>query len=258
MTAVDRLAAKLANEKAHARLEVLLGRVVVPPHVRRKDGKTEAVEGYVYERRDVRRAVEVATRARLDQARQREPKITKRLKSLAAGVPGAKMEGLDFRIKGEKSAVRKVQAELPEHAGNPNLTAAAMSDFLRYTMSIPDDGYAAGAWSVLRKLHKEGWTIRSKNKWQPGDEYQGLNVALTAPDGFPVELQFHTPASLEAKERAHVLYEKYRVEEDSEERRRLYEKMLAIAASIPIPKGIEGLPSSTWKPYEDLPALPKF
>jgi hypothetical protein len=93
----------------------------------------------------------------------------------------------------------------------------------------------------MRVRHVYAWspkTLIPKNFWVKGDPYNGINVALTTPDGFPVELQFHTPETLRTKTRTHADYEQYRSPKAPlETKRYLYDKMASVADAIPFPTG---------------------
>ena len=116
--------------------------------------------------------------------------------------------------------------------------AAAISDSVRYTMSFPAETYTAGVQNTLAELESKGYKTRTKNFWLKGDPYNGINVALTTPDGFPVELQFHTPETLRTKTRTHADYEQYRnPKAPLETKRFLYDKMASVADAIKFPTG---------------------
>ena len=99
--------------------------------------------------------------------------------------------------------------------------------------------------SILDDFTSRGWNVdRIKNFWQvPNDEnaYQGVNVGLQSPDGVWVELQFHTPVSLDVKERLqHAFYERQRADSTPIwEKRLLGRVMELIARQIPIPPDLE-------------------
>ena len=81
--------------------------------------------------------------------------------------------------------------------------------------------------------------------WKRGDiTYQGLNATFVTPSGQEFELQFHTPKSIEAKQKSHEYYE---IERDvkatgeqkkkaADETRRIYEEI-----GVDTPKGAEEL-----------------
>lgn len=155
---------------------------------------------------------------------------------------GGEMRGLENRVKSTDSLARKIDADAKaEHGGDTEKAAAAISDASRYTMVLNDSNYTAGLASLRDKLAADGYEVRTKNFWQEGDPYQGVNMKLTK-DGVTSELQLHTKKSLEIKEtQLHPVYENYRIATDPAVRRSLYNDMVAIAASIPRPADYEAL-----------------
>jgi hypothetical protein len=190
-----------------------------------------------------------AAKAQREKVAAAEPEITRDMID-TANRHGAKMEGLGFRLKSEKSLARKIEDERddPEFGGDPVKTADAMSDVARYTMTFRDSSYVQGARDVVEDLESQGYQLRVKNYWQPGDPYQGINIAAVHPEtGVKFELQLHTPTSLDFKEPrvetddpikrqgAHVLYEIYRESGSMRTRVSLYRSMQRQAAQVPVP-----------------------
>lgn len=164
-----------------------------------------------------------------------EAEITKLLIDLAEK-NNARMEGLDFRLKSLKSLMRKIAAEKDsEHDGDAEAAAKSMSDVVRYTMSYSPEDYVEGIKGVIDAMKESGYEMRIKNYWKGGDPYQGINVAVTHPDGTQFELQFHTPQSVVEKEKIHLLYEEYRTSQDPRQRFTLYNRMVRIAEKIDVP-----------------------
>jgi hypothetical protein len=179
--------------------------------------------------------VAAAKRVR-DKAAEAEPEITKDMID-TANANGGTMEGLDYRMKAEKSLARKIDDEKVENGGDAEVTADKMSDVVRYTMTFEEDGYTDGVSATISDLEAKGYQMRVKNYWQEGDPYQGINVAAVHPNGQKFELQFHTPGSLKAKEPIHAEYETYRESRDNRTRWKTYNRMTRMARSIAVPSG---------------------
>lgn len=178
--------------------------------------------------------VEAATKHRAE-IEKVEAEITKLLIDLAEKNK-ANMEGLDFRLKALKSLIRKIAAEKDsEHGGDADKAAKAMSDVVRYTMSYEPADYIDGVKGVIAEMQKLGYDLRVKNYWKGDDPYQGINVAVTHPDGTKFELQFHTPQSVVDKEKIHLIYENYRTETDPKKRWIMYNRMVRMANKIGVP-----------------------
>ena len=184
--------------------------------------------------------VEAATQHR-EKIEKVESEITQLLIDLAEK-NDARMEGLDFRLKSLKSLMRKIAAEKDsEHAGDAKKAADSMSDVARYTMAYEPDNYIDGVKDVVDEMQKLGYELRIKNYWKGGDPYQGINIAVTHPDGTNFELQFHTPQSVTDKEKIHLIYEDYRKSKNAKERFKMYDRMVRIAAKINVPPPTEKL-----------------
>ena len=94
-----------------------------------------------------------------------------------------------------------------------------MKDSVRYTYQFDGQRYADGVADARAGLQDAGYQeIKFKNTW--GEEgYQGINGAYRTPDGSgTIEVQFHTPESLETKMTGHDLYEERRLPETTPER----------------------------------------
>jgi hypothetical protein len=166
-----------------------------------------------------------------------EPKTTEMVTAMAAE-HGGEMVGLEQRLKTTDSLARKIDADsVKEHDGDRAAAAASVSDSLRYTTVFDNDTYTAGTAATLKSLEADGYSIRAKNFWSDGDDYQGMNVKATK-DGVTVELQFHTRDSVRVKEtQLHPVYEEYRKSTDNTKRRELWDRMVGIASTIPKPAG---------------------
>jgi len=201
-------------------------------------GTQKDKEGKLMPRTPEASAEAVALRAR---SVALEPKTTEMVTAMAAE-HGGEMVGLEHRLKTTDSLARKIDADsVKEHGGDRAAAAASVSDSLRYTTVFDNDNYTGGVSATLKSLEADGYSIRAKNFWSDGDDYQGMNVKATK-DGVTVELQFHTRDSVRVKEtQLHPVYEEYRASTDNTKRRELWDKMVGIAATIPKPAGYAAL-----------------
>jgi peptidoglycan hydrolase-like protein with peptidoglycan-binding domain len=177
----------------------------------------------------------------LKKASEAEKSVTPDLKKLA-DANGAKMEGLDYRLKTKESLTRKIANDALEN--NTTLTEAAqnINDTLRYTMVLDKKSLATGANGVMKSLEDAGYTkIQVKNTFKPGAVYKGVNTTFESPQGQKFELQFHTPESFDMKQNVtHGLYEKARLPETSPaEKAALVKQMRSLSDSVPQPDNID-------------------
>jgi hypothetical protein len=179
-----------------------------------------------------------------------EPEITGKVTSMVEG-RGGTMEGLEQRLKTTDSLARKIDADAEaEYGGDRAAAAANISDAVRYTAVIGDAQYTDGARAIVRDLGQDGYEVRAKNFWQKGDDYQGVNIKATK-DGVTVELQLHTPTSLDIKEgrstkggpirSLHDSYEVMRTSGSKRERWKAWTGMVRLASQIPRPQNYEAL-----------------
>lgn len=178
-------------------------------------------------------AVEAARRTR-ESYLQAEPEVTQTMLDLAAAT-GGKLHGLENRLKSTDSLARKIQQDADlDYNGDDQKAAANISDALRYTMTISDSDYTAGFKRIEKTLTDMGYDVKPKNFWRQGDPYQGVNIKLRK-DGRTIEVQLHTPESLEFKGELHTIYERYRVSNSTRDRWRHWNQMVRMASSIPRP-----------------------
>jgi hypothetical protein len=127
----------------------------------------------------------------------------------------------------------------------PGDLAAKIHDGIRYTFLFADPSYSAGVRTVESRLTGEGYALVWRKPSWSGEEYKGINSQWLDPDsGVLFEVQFHTPASWDAKQRTHDSYEKIgNPATRLEDRPRLREYQRQVSASVPVPPGaLEFLP----------------
>ena len=104
--------------------------------------------------------------------------------------------------------------------------------------------YAEGVRRRLRRLRTRGLRARRSRELWDGEEYKGVNSRWRVPEsGQLFEVQFHTQASLDAKEETHGAYEQIRsLPDDDAEVGKLHAYQREVTAKIPIPPGAPGIP----------------
>lgn len=182
---------------------------------------------------------------------QIEPQITDILTRTVEPV-GGRMEGLQYRFKAADGVASKGDRKARSTGRTPDEELSRMSDALRYTAVVDAESYTDAVNNAIQELRDNGFIVEEadiENNWQKGDAYNGINAVFSDPrTGARVELQFHTPDSLEAKTLTHLDYEIVR---DSlgtrEERDAANQRMVAVADSIDFPPGIEGVGAIRFK-----------
>jgi len=134
------------------------------------------------------------------------------MRRVEAASPDGRLAGLDHMLKSEDRLKEKLADELLAKPGKT--VREAMSDIadpVRFTLTYPAERYAEGVAADVDRLKAEGFElIKLKNLWT-ADQYKGLNSQWrNQGTGTRLEVQFHTPESLEAKELTHAAYERIR------------------------------------------------
>ena len=180
----------------------------------------------------------------IDQAYERvreveEGTVTPAMRRIEAEDPERQLAGLENRLKGKERLTEKVLKTVNERGHSVEDAIGLVKDAVRYTFCYPEDRYTEGVHTDCERLKSEGfeWVDR-ENSWSQ-EQYKGINSRWRVPqDGQLFEIQFHTTASLEAKETTHPAYEKLRVGVPTPaEQRDLEDFQKQITAGVPIPPG---------------------
>jgi hypothetical protein len=117
-------------------------------------------------------------------------------------------------------------------------------DGLRYTFEYDDEHYTEGVYETESHLEQRGLDLIIRRPRWDGEEYKGINSQWRDPDsGLTFEIQFHTHASWEAKQRTHFAYERLSDPRTSPgEREYLRSFQRHVADSVPIPSGALDIP----------------
>jgi hypothetical protein len=184
----------------------------------------------------------------LSRAAEVEPKLTAKMQELKERlrqrVPGTELTGLEYRLKEADSLKGKVARDLKEQ---PDLLVdrelTRIKDSVRYTLKIPDRGYVDAVNAGVAELKARDYeNVSWKPSW-PQDGYKGINSTWRDPaTGHLFELQFHTPASFDAKMETHDFYKQIQLPSTpSDVRLEVVERQNEIFARVPIPPGLDRL-----------------
>lgn len=180
----------------------------------------------------------------MKRAAKSEKTITPDVKSFTEAL-GGKNIGLDFRLKEEGSAMRKLKEvydDLGEQVDEEH-GLDSMWDLVRYTAIFDKSELKEKGEKLISDMEKKGYKVYAvKNTWNdPENPYKGVNVKMVSGDGQKFELQLHTEKNFKIKEKMHKLYEKYRIETNKNEKARIKGQMSEIGKGYEKPEGIEGL-----------------
>ncbi len=144
-------------------------------------------------------------------------------------------------LKGEDRLKEKIAERLEAKPGRSVQQALnGISDPVRFTFSYSPQRYADGVRSDVERLKAEGLElIKLKNLWAE-EQYKGINSQWRRLETeLRVEVQFHTPESLEAKEVTHGAYERIRSSASPAERQELEAFQRQVNAFLITPQGTE-------------------
>ena len=164
-----------------------------------------------------------ASKACADLADEGRRDILPALKRVESAEPGRRLAGLKHMLKGEDRLKEKIAERLDAKPGRTvGQAISAISDPVRFTFTYSASRYAEGVRTDVERLKAEGFDlIKLKNLWA-SEQYKGINTQWRRPEtGLRVEVQFHTPESLEAKELTHGAYVRIRSSATPAERQEL-------------------------------------
>jgi len=167
------------------------------------------------------------------------------MRQIEAANPDCRLAGLEHMLKGEDRLKEKIADAV---RGRPGLTAtqalSIVPDPVRFTYEYSPDRYADGVLADVEHLKEIGLEeLKLKNLWSD-EQYKGINSQWRRPEtGLRIEVQFHTPASLEAKELTHKAYERIRNPDTSPaERGELEAFQRRVNALLDTPPGTTEIP----------------
>jgi len=152
-----------------------------------------------------------ASKACADLADEGRRDILPALKRVESAEAERHLAGLKHMLKGEDRLKEKIADELAAPGLSIRDALGKVSDAVRYTFTYSPQRYADGIQTDVVRLKAEGFElIKLKNLWTD-EQYKGINSQWRRPEtGTHLEMQFHTPESLEAKELTHEAYERLR------------------------------------------------
>jgi hypothetical protein len=173
-----------------------------------------------------------------------EKTVTPAMRRIEAEDPSRHLAGLEHRLKGKDRLAEKIEKTVNERGHTVGQAFGLVKDAIRYTLCYPDDRYTDGVNADCTRLEHAGFEgVDRENSWTK-EQYKGVNSRWRVPEnGQLFEVQFHTPASLEAKEITHPAYEKLRIGVPTPaEQRALEDFQKRITAAVPIPPGAAEIP----------------
>jgi hypothetical protein len=166
------------------------------------------------------------------------------MKRIEEADPDRHLAGLEYRLKGKERLTEKIEREVQKSQRTVGEAFGDVKDAIRYTFVYSEAQYAAGVYADCDRLEQAGFErFDRRNSWNE-KEYKGINSRWRSPGESQIfEVQFHTQASLDAKEETHTAYERIRsLPEGHEEVDRLQAFQCEVSSKIPIPLGATEIP----------------
>lgn len=198
-----------------------------------------------------------------EQAVAHEQEITKRLSQLIGDTdpavydpdapPPPQLYGYKYRFKGAEGIAEKIERVVEEKGWSREKAAKDIKDSLRYTVHFTQEEFGPRSQEIINQLADENPSGKVKNTWPPSRDnpYKGVNVNVTANDGFTYEIQFHTPESQAIKDQQHEIYKNVRALPESDPRKAAaHGQMMELAASLqeaPPTGAVEVTTPARWK-----------
>jgi hypothetical protein len=175
------------------------------------------------------------------------------LEIAAANSSRGRLEGFEFRLKGEERLEEKILTARESSSPDASVTEIVQQipDAIRYTFCFSMADYTAGYNDVMERLEERGYHIyKSRNFWA-SPEYKGINTGWVTSEGQRFEVQFHTPESFHAKhDVTHEAYERIRdPATTAHERRDLSVFQREVSSSVPVPKGASDIAECSERGY---------
>ena len=172
-----------------------------------------------------------------------EKTVTPAMRRIEAEDPDRHLVGLENRLKGKDRLAEKVILDVEKKGRSVGQALANVKDVIRYTFVYDEDKYTAGVYADCARLENAGFgRFDRRNSWSQ-DEYKGVNSRWRIPGTNRMfEVQFHTQASLDAKEETHWAYERIRSAVDDTEVAQLHAYQRAVTSKVPIPPSSQEIP----------------
>lgn len=169
-----------------------------------------------------------------------EKTVTPAMRRIEAEDPDRRLVGLENRLKGKDRLTEKVAFDVEKKGRSVDEAFDNVKDAIRYTFIYYEDKYTVGVYADCERLADAGFgRFDRRNSWDE-DEYKGINTRWRIPGTNRMfEIQFHTQASLDAKEETHWAYERIRTSSDDSEVAQLHAYQRAVTSKVAIPSARE-------------------
>jgi hypothetical protein len=161
------------------------------------------------------------------------------MRSVESEDSSRELAGFQHRFKGEDRLKEKVIDRMRSKGHTPTEALERIPDAVRFTYQYSETTYTKGVQKDIERLEAHGFIQAERRNTWTDDQYKGINSRWREPESRVIfEVQFHTRASLEAKELTHKAYERIRTTAQDDERAELKEFQRRVNSMIPIPPDV--------------------
>ncbi|MGY4568170.1 MULTISPECIES: shikimate kinase [Bradyrhizobium] len=201
---------------------------------------------------------EAAVRARreTDRARREDDAITKTVGDVVANLE--KQHGIQVNLPHDQHRLRTDQSLTDQLTGKSlpsGTTSQLISNAVRHVFEIPDGDFTTGFRKAVLAFDEQGCTELSTTNWfrMRNPTYVGIKTIFAMPEGYRFEVEFHTPASYQAKLANHDTYKMLqrgsRGTMDQSRVERLVQRARQIVNEVPLPDQATSIPN--WEAEAD-------
>src|SRR5215831_2727329 len=150
-----------------------------------------------------------------------------------------------FALKGADRLKQKLAERISAQPGeSADVLLSRIHDGIRYTFVYDDQDYTIGTEETEAALGESGYELITRKPSWDSPDYKGVNTQWRDSDsGVLFEVQFHTHASWDAKQKTHDAYERLSDPRALPgERARLDSYQQEVTASVPVPPGALEIP----------------
>ncbi|MBP1299731.1 shikimate kinase [Bradyrhizobium elkanii] len=192
----------------------------------------------------------VRARREADRARGEDETIRKVVGDVVANLQ--QQHGIRVNLPHDQHRLRTEQSLSDQLTGKSLSSGTAsqlISNAVRHVFQIPDGAFTMGFRKAVLAFEEQGYTELSTTNWfrTRNPTYVGIKTVFATPEGYRFEVEFHTPASYQAKLANHDTYKMLqrgsRGTMDQSRAEQLVQRARQIVNEVPVPDQATSIPN---------------
>jgi len=185
-----------------------------------------------------------AARALARQALSAEPAITAQLDGIVQSVGGS-LQGRSETLVSVQSLRERLDSAMKFKGLSLDAAKDGLTDAVRYSVVLPSDSFAQGCRAVMAQLdaHDCRKTKVTNHFIHGANDFAGISVVFSHPNGQRFQIQFHTDATFALKQQFHDLYKQsFQLSAQGASRAELRTLMAPVRTAfrnVPLPAGCD-------------------